>query len=130
MAAIAAASGGGQGCREPKVAAPRSGCLDGRARCRTLAARSTAVSSRYPRPHLLRSRALGLGVERPDRPLALAARLFVVADVTTLGFEMVASRILTPLFGGTIYTWATIISIVVGGLMAGYFVGGIFADRH
>ena len=74
-------------------------------------------------------------MERPDRPLALAARLFVVADVATLGFitlgfEMVASRILTPLFGGTIYTWATIISIVVGGLMAGYFVGGIFADRH
>ena len=32
----AAASGGGQGCREPKVAAPLRGCLDGRARCRTL----------------------------------------------------------------------------------------------
>jgi hypothetical protein len=62
------------------------------------------------------------------------AALFVVADVATLGFitlgfEMVASRILTPLFGGDIYTWATIISIVVAGLMAGYFLGGIFADR-
>jgi hypothetical protein len=61
--------------------------------------------------------------------------LFVVADVATLGFitlgfEMVASRILTPLFGSGIYTWATIISIVVAGLMAGYFIGGIFADRH
>ena len=70
-----------------------------------------------------------------DRRLAVGTALFVVADVATLGFitlgfEMVASRILTPLFGGTIYTWATIISIVVGGLMAGYFVGGIFADRH
>ena len=40
----AAASGGGQGCRELQFAAPRSGCLDGRARCRTLAARSTTVS--------------------------------------------------------------------------------------
>jgi hypothetical protein len=63
------------------------------------------------------------------------AALFVVVDVATLGFitlgfEMVASRILTPLFGGTIYTWATIISIVVAGLMAGYFIGGVFADRH
>ena len=37
----AAASGGGQGCRELQFAAPRRGCLDGRARCRTLAARST-----------------------------------------------------------------------------------------
>ena len=62
------------------------------------------------------------------------AALLVVADVATLGFvtlgfEMVASRILTPLFGSGIYTWATIISIVVGGLMAGYFLGGIIADR-
>ena len=58
------------------------------------------------------------------------AAALVVADVftlgfVTLGFEMVASRILTPLFGSGIYTWATIISIVVGGLMAGYFLGGI-----
>jgi len=72
-----------------------------------------------------------------DRRLAVGrgAALLVVVDVTTLGFitlgfEMVASRILTPLFGGSIYTWATIISIVVAGLMAGYFIGGILADRH
>jgi len=71
------------------------------------------------------------------RRLALgqAAALLVVADVAspgfiTLGFEMVASRILTPLFGSGIYTWATIISIVVAGLMAGYFLGGILADRY
>lgn len=70
------------------------------------------------------------------RRLALSPgwALTVVADVltlgfVTLGFEMVASRILTPLFGSGIYTWATIISIVVGGLMAGYFAGGFVADR-
>jgi len=62
------------------------------------------------------------------------AAALVVVDVATLGFvtlgfEMVASRILTPLFGSGIYTWATIISIVVGGLMAGYFLGGFLADR-
>ncbi len=63
------------------------------------------------------------------------AAAFVVIDVATLGFvtlgfEMVASRILTPLFGSGMYTWATIISIVVAGLMAGYFLGGIVADRR
>lgn len=62
------------------------------------------------------------------------AAALVVVDVATLGFitlgfEMIASRILTPLFGGDIYTWATIISIVVAGLMAGYFIGGMAADR-
>src|SRR5690606_35160666 len=58
----------------------------------------------------------------------------VIIDVATLGFvtlgfEMAASRILTPLFGSGIYTWATIISIVIAGLMAGYFLGGFIADR-
>lgn len=62
------------------------------------------------------------------------AAALVVADVATLGFitlgfEMVASRILTPMFGSDIYTWATIISIVVAGLMAGYFIGGVASDR-
>jgi predicted membrane-bound spermidine synthase len=48
----------------------------------------------------------------------------------TLGFEMVAGRILTPLFGSGIYTWAMIISMVVAGLMCGYFAGGLAADRY
>ncbi len=75
-------------------------------------------------------------VATPKHRLAVgkAATFLVVFDVATLGFvtlgfEMVASRILTPLFGSGIYTWATIISIVVGGLMAGYFLGGFTADR-
>jgi predicted membrane-bound spermidine synthase len=64
-----------------------------------------------------------------------AAAALVVADVATLGFitlgfEMVAGRLLTPEFGGDIYTWATIISIVVAGLMLGYFSGGFVADRY
>ena len=76
--------------------------------------------------------------ERPaageKRARSVGAAALVVIDVATLGFitlgfEMVASRILTPLFGSGIYTWATIISIVVAGLMAGYFIGGFAADR-
>ena len=74
-------------------------------------------------------------VARPSR----ADRIFVLAIVIfdtftlgfiTLGFEMVAGRILTPLFGSGIYTWATIISLVVAGLMCGYFIGGFFADLY
>jgi hypothetical protein len=66
--------------------------------------------------------------------VGVGAALLVVADVftlgfVTLGFEMVTSRILTPLFGSGIYTWATIISISIGGLMSGYFLGGMLADR-
>jgi hypothetical protein len=74
-------------------------------------------------------------VRTSHRHRALSLALLVVFDAATLGFvtlgfEMVASRILTPLFGSGIYTWATIISIVVAGLMAGYFLGGFLADRY
>ena len=68
---------------------------------------------------------------RTDRLLVLAIVIFdtFTLGFITLGFEMVAGRILTPLFGSGIYTWATIISLVVAGLMCGYFIGGFFADR-
>lgn len=83
----------------------------------------SAIPATTRHPPLHRRLAVGIG-----------AATLVVIDVATLGFvtlgfEMVASRILTPLFGSGIYTWATIISIVVGGLMAGYFLGGVTADR-
>lgn len=79
-------------------------------------------------------------MEHPIPPLrhrlavGVGAAALVVADVftlgfVTLGFQMVTSRILTPLFGSGIYTWATIISISIGGLMLGYFLGGMLADR-
>ena len=68
---------------------------------------------------------------RADRWFILAVVIFdtFTLGFITLGFEMVAGRILTPLFGSGIYTWATIISLVVAGLMCGYFIGGFFADR-
>lgn len=63
--------------------------------------------------------------------ILVAAVLFdtLTLGFITLGFEMIAGRILTPLFGSGIYTWATIISLVVAGLMVGYYFGGWIADR-
>jgi predicted membrane-bound spermidine synthase len=46
-----------------------------------------------------------------------------------MGFEMVASRMMTPWFGGGIDTWAALISTVLTGLMAGYFAGGRLPAR-
>ncbi len=86
----------------------------------------TATATRTPTAPaapLHRRLAVGIG------PAVLVVTDVVTLGFVTLGFEMVASRILTPLFGSGIYTWATIISIVVAGLMAGYFLGGIVADR-
>lgn len=46
-----------------------------------------------------------------------------------MGFEMLASRYLNPYFGGSITTWAALISSVLAALTIGYFVGGVLADR-
>ena len=43
---------------------------------------------------------------------------------------MLGSRYLNPYFGSGIYTWASLISTVLAALCAGYFVGGIAADRY
>jgi len=53
---------------------------------------------------------------------------FVIGFII-MGFEMVASRYMYPFFGGSIETWAALISTVLLALMAGYFTGGILADR-
>jgi predicted membrane-bound spermidine synthase len=46
-----------------------------------------------------------------------------------MSFEMLGSRYLNPYFGGSIYTWAALISTVLLALTAGYFAGGAVADR-
>ncbi len=46
-----------------------------------------------------------------------------------MGFEMVASRLLTPYFGSGIITWAALISAVLLAIMLGYLIGGALVDR-
>ena len=64
---------------------------------------------------------------------AFAAAIYLVAFVTgaiVMSFEMLGSRYLNPYFGSGIYTWASLISTVLAALCAGYFIGGIAADRY
>jgi spermidine synthase len=75
-------------------------------------------------------------IDRPDPPPrlipALRAAIYVIAFVTgaiVMGFEMLGSRYLNPYFGSGIYTWAALISTVLIALTAGYFLGGLLADR-
>ena len=58
--------------------------------------------------------------------------IYAVAFVTgaiVMSFEMLGSRYLNPYFGSGIYTWAALISTVLGALTVGYFLGGWLADR-
>src|SRR5262245_44851674 len=61
-----------------------------------------------------------------------AALIYLIAFATgaiVMSFEMLGSRYLNPYFGSGIYTWASLISTVLGALTVGYFIGGWLADR-
>ncbi|MGQ0533715.1 MAG: fused MFS/spermidine synthase [Caulobacteraceae bacterium] len=46
-----------------------------------------------------------------------------------MGAEMAAIRMMTPYFGSAIEIWACMIATVMLSLMAGYYLGGVVADR-
>src|SRR2546427_4837019 len=46
-----------------------------------------------------------------------------------MALEIVGSRILAPYFGSSVYVWGSLISIFLAALSAGYFFGGVAADR-
>lgn len=60
------------------------------------------------------------------------ADLAVLAFVASLGFmalEMVAGRLVTRHLGSSVYSWTSVIGILLGGLSLGNYLGGKAADR-
>ncbi len=58
-------------------------------------------------------------------------RIFTfTAGAVVMGLEIITSRILTPVFGSTIYTWGSLIGVILSGLSVGYLLGGKVADGH
>ena len=61
----------------------------------------------------------------------LAAPYLIVfaASACSLILEIVAGRILAPVIGVSLYTWTSIIGVVLAGINAGNYLGGLTADR-
>src|SRR5216683_7479954 len=60
----------------------------------------------------------------------LSAYLVVfVASGCTLILEILAGRILAPFIGVSLYTWTSIIGVVLAGISLGNYLGGRIADR-
>lgn len=47
-----------------------------------------------------------------------------------MAHELVASRILAPMVGSSIYVWTSVIGVIIAALSLGYTVGGVVADRR
>src|ERR1041385_4568961 len=61
------------------------------------------------------------------RPIAFF--VVFVASCCSLILEIVAGRILAPFIGVSLYTWTSIIGVVLAGISLGNFLGGRIADR-
>jgi MFS family permease len=56
--------------------------------------------------------------------------LAFTASACSLIIELVAGRIMAPLIGVSLYTWTSIIGVVLAGISLGNFLGGKLADRY
>ena len=59
----------------------------------------------------------------------IACIIVFTASASTLVIEIVAGRILAPDIGVSIYTWTSIIGVVLAGISIGAYLGGMAADR-
>lgn len=53
-----------------------------------------------------------------------------VSGAVVMALELLGSRILAPVFGNSIFVWGSLIGVVLASLSAGYYLGGMLADRR
>ena len=66
----------------------------------------------------------------PERLHPLVATLIVfLSNFCILVLELVAGRIMAPIVGVSLYTWTSIIGVILAGISLGNYLGGKIADR-
>ncbi len=53
-----------------------------------------------------------------------------ITGAVILVIEILGTRILAPFYGSTIFVWSSLISVTLGSLALGYFLGGRIADKY
>ncbi|MBI4330883.1 MAG: fused MFS/spermidine synthase [Chloroflexi bacterium] len=59
-----------------------------------------------------------------------ASVLVFLASACTMVLELIAGRILAPYIGVSLYTWTSIIGVVLTGIALGNYLGGRLGDRY
>lgn len=65
-----------------------------------------------------------------QREIIRANIVVFIASFCTLVIELVAGRIMAPYVGVSLYTWTSIIGVVLAGISMGAYLGGLIADRY
>ena len=68
-------------------------------------------------------------MKRIERSAAGIFTAVFLSGAVLLGLELVASRVVAPFFGSSIFVWGALIGVVLTGLSVGYWIGGVLADR-
>jgi len=64
------------------------------------------------------------------REIIKANIVVFIASFCTLVIELIAGRIMAPYIGVSLYTWTSIIGVVLAGISVGAYLGGLLADRY
>ncbi len=64
-----------------------------------------------------------------NKEILKAIMVVFIASFCTMVIELVAGRIMAPYIGVSLYTWTSIIGVVLAGISIGAYLGGILADR-
>ena len=65
-----------------------------------------------------------------DKPLTFPYLYAFTAGGSLLVLELVAGRMLAPTLGVSLYTWTSVIGVVLVGIAFGNYAGGRIADRY
>lgn len=53
-----------------------------------------------------------------------------VAGFALMVVELIATRLMAPYVGSSIYTWTSVIGVILLGMAVGNYIGGAYVDRH
>lgn len=70
------------------------------------------------------------GISRARWSVWKASAVAFTASAATLVLELVAGRLMAPWLGVNLYSWTSIIGVVLAGIAVGNYLGGRFADRR
>lgn len=61
------------------------------------------------------------------------ANIYILAfleGVLVMSMELISTRLLTPIFGNTIYVLTSVLGVTMLSLLIGYFIGGVIVDKN
>lgn len=53
-----------------------------------------------------------------------------VEGMALMATELISAKLIAPYFGTSLYVWASVLGVTLGGLLLGYWLGGVLSVRY